>query len=81
MQIHGPDDTVRQINVGEYHTGAVAIYVGPVRIVTYTAEDCDMLIAAACLAKERHDGVLRGGRPRTLVIAGDFGPERVEVVP
>ena len=62
MQVHGPDEVIRQVNVGEYHTGAVAIYLGPLRIVTYTTDDCDMLIAAACEAKEKHAGVLNPGR-------------------
>lgn len=62
MQVHGPNAVIRKPEVGEYHTGAVAIYLGGYAIVTHTAEDCDMLLAAACEAKRRHLDTLNPGR-------------------
>ena len=56
MQIHGRDHTVRHIAVGEYHHGAVALYLGDLAIVTHSADDCDEIIKAAVKAKALHLG-------------------------
>ena len=62
MQVHGPDTAVKAVDVGEYHLGAVAIYLGPIRVVTYSMEDCDALITAACNAKKLHAAAISPGR-------------------
>ena len=58
MQIHGPSAVIDRVDVERYHPGAVALAIGGteavMRLVTYSAADCDEIIKAAIQAKSMH---------------------------